>query len=75
MTPEETPLLKKTLRTTAIMVVPVIALLAILSAVALFAVPSSNATPKEQRVILEGENAGAHGGTARATPRARRDGT
>jgi hypothetical protein len=51
---EETPLLKLTLRTTAFMLVPVAAFLAILSAVALFAVPSSSPTPKEQRVNVAG---------------------
>jgi hypothetical protein len=42
---DEAPLLAKTIRTTALMVVPIAAFLAILSAVALFAVPQS--TPKE----------------------------
>jgi hypothetical protein len=54
MNPEEAPLLKQTLRMTAFMLVPVAAFLAILSAVALFAVPSSNPTPKEQRVNVVG---------------------
>jgi hypothetical protein len=54
MNPEEAPLLKQTLRTTAFMLVPVAAFLAILSAVALFAVPSSSSTPKEQRVNVAG---------------------
>lgn len=53
----ETPLLKQTLRTTLLMVVPVAAFLAILSAVALFAVPSSSPTSgaKEERVITAGD--------------------
>lgn len=55
MNPEETPLLKQTLRTTAFMLVPVVALLAILSAVALFAVPSSSPAPKEERVVVQGD--------------------
>ena len=74
MNPEETPLLKQTLRTTAIMLVPVVALLAILSAVALFAVLSSSGAPKEQRVTVEGDKTSAHG-AARPAQRARRDGT
>ncbi|HEY1959647.1 MAG TPA: hypothetical protein VGH28_28755 [Polyangiaceae bacterium] len=72
MNPEETPLLKRTLRMTALMVVPVIALLAILSAVALFAVPSSSPSPKEQRVVLPGDKTNAHGAARVET---RRDGT
>ena len=55
---EETPLLKRTIRMTALMLVPVVALLAILSAVALFAVPSSTPQAKEQRVVLPGEKSG-----------------
>ena len=55
---EETPLLKRTIRMTALMLVPVVALLAILSAVALFAVPSSTPQAKEQRVVLPGEKTG-----------------
>jgi len=54
MNPEEAPLLKQTLRTTAFMLVPVAAFLAILSAVALFAIPSSSPAPKEQRVNVAG---------------------
>jgi hypothetical protein len=50
---DEAPLLRQTLRTTAFMLVPVAAFLAILSAVALFAVPSSNPSPKEQRVNVQ----------------------
>ena len=68
MNPEETPLLKQTLRMTALMLVPVVALLAILSAVALFAVPSSNPSPKEQRVVLPGDKSSTHG-AARAESR------
>ena len=59
---EETPLLKRTIRMTALMLVPVVALLAILSAVALFAVPSSSRSPKEQRVVLQGDQPGSHTG-------------
>jgi hypothetical protein len=51
---EETPLLKLTLRTTAFMLVPVAAFLAILSAVALFSIPSPDPAPKEQRVNVAG---------------------
>jgi len=57
MNPEEAPLLKQTLRTTAFMLVPIVAFLAILSAVALFAVPSSSPSAgkdKEQRVNVMG---------------------
>ena len=55
MNPEEAPLLRQTLRMTAFMLVPVAAFLAILSAVALFAVPSSNpSASKEQRVNVTG---------------------
>lgn len=69
MNPEETPLLKQTLRMTALMLVPVVALLAILSAVALFAVPSSSpSSPKEQRVVLPGDKSNTHG-AARAESR------
>lgn len=50
---DDAPLLRQTLRTTAFMLVPVAAFLAILSAVALFAVPSSNPQPKEQRVNVQ----------------------
>jgi hypothetical protein len=65
MNPEEAPLLKQTLRTTAFMLVPVAAFLAILSAVALFAVPSSSpTTPKEQRVNVAGVSS-AKAGTQR----------
>ena len=54
MNPDEAPLLKQTLRTTAFMLVPIAAFLAILSAVALFAIPSSNPAPREQRVNVAG---------------------
>ena len=64
MNPDEKPLLQQTLRTTAFMLVPVAAFLAILSAVALFAVPSSNPTPKEQRVNVAGASS-AKAGTVR----------
>ena len=61
MNPEE-PLLRQTLRTTAFMLVPVAAFLAILSAVALFAVPSSSPpTPKEQRVNVAGASSAKAG--------------
>ena len=62
MNPEEAPLLKQTLRTTAFMLVPIAAFLAILSAVALFAVPSSSPTPKEQRVNVQGVSSAKAGG-------------
>jgi hypothetical protein len=65
---EETPLLQQTLRVTAFMVVPVAAFLAILSAVALFAVPSASPAAKEQRVILEGEHPGNHTSAAPRAP-------
>ena len=63
MNPEEAPLLKQTLRTTAFMLVPVVAFLAILSAVALFAVPSSSpSAAKEQRVNVVGGASSAKAG-------------
>ena len=68
----ETPLLKQTLRTTALMLVPVAAFLAILSAVALFAVPSSNPSAKEERVVTPAdakEKSGDQPTTGAATPR------
>jgi len=67
---EDTPLLRQTLRTTAILVVPVAAFLAILSAVALFAVPPANpSATKEQRVVVAGD--GAKQGHEAPAPRAR----
>lgn len=51
---EQSPLLKETLRMTALMIVPIVAFLAILSAVALFAVPTSSPASKEQRVFVPG---------------------
>ncbi len=60
---DEAPLLRQTLRTTAFMLVPVAAFLAILSAVALFAVPSSNQSPKEQRVNVPAASAKPAGKT------------
>ena len=65
MNPEEAPLLKQTLRTTAFMLVPIAAFLAILSAVALFAIPSSNPAPREQRVNVAGGAASVRPGTQR----------
>ncbi len=67
----ETPLLKQTLRTTALMVVPVAAFLAILSAVALFAVPSSSPSgaTKEERVVTAGDKSGDQATTPVANPR------
>jgi hypothetical protein len=60
MNPEEIPLLKQTLRVTALIVVPVAAFLAILSVVALVAVPSSSpAGSREQRVVLPGDHGSA----------------
>lgn len=71
---EPSPLLRQTLRTTAMMLVPAVAFLAILSAVALFAVPSSSSSSKEQRVTVAGDNAPASHQTSprlRATARSR----
>jgi len=67
---EETPLLRQTIRTTALMLVPVAAFLAILSAVALFAVPSSSPASKEQRVTVAGETSTSHDANPRAKTRA-----
>ena len=65
MNPEEAPLLKQTLRTTAFMLVPVAAFLAILSAVALFAIPSSSPQQREQRVNVAGGASSAKAGPQR----------
>jgi hypothetical protein len=48
---DSTPLLRQTLRATAFMLVPIVAFLAILSAVALYAIPSSNPSAKEEQVV------------------------
>ncbi len=56
------PLFQQTLRAIALMLVPVIAFLAILSAVALFAVPSSNPSAKDDHAAAPEKTADQAGG-------------
>jgi hypothetical protein len=63
------PLLKQTLRTTALFLVPVAAFLAILSAVALFAIPS--ATPKDKEKDKVVNVIGSSSKTTAAKPQAK----
>jgi hypothetical protein len=64
MNDDTSSLLKETLRATAFMIVPIVAFLAILSAVALFAVPQS-APSKDTAEVLPGND---HEAAPRASP-------